>query len=157
MIFLHKKKGFIFDERLVGTYRNIDNPIELKTFIIDISAKTKTIDAFMDRKSVINYHTLRVSGKLYAENYANDKKIIGNIQTNFLKGEVLYYINFRNDKGDFCYFKGIKRLSLLTFMRDVTSLEGEIFYKQTHKKISDVSLVGTNKKIKSFLKSFKII
>ena len=157
MISLHKKKGFMIDERLLGTYRFINSPLTIKSLILDISGKVKTIDRFMDKKSVLNYHTLRISGKVYAENYANDSKITGNIHINFLKGEISYYINFKNYANEFCYIKGRKLISMLTFVRDLTSLEGEIFNKQTQEKIADIQLFSSKKKFKSILKSFKVI
>jgi len=147
-------KSLKINERLTGTYRDINTPLDIKTMVIDLTSKAKSIKNFLDRKSALNFLTTRIEGKLYIETVARDTKIYGHILYNLKNGTIDYYINFQNNNKEFFYIKAKKTMSLIGFANSFIVLDGSIYNKLTHDKISDIHLTSNNK---GFIKMFKNI
>ncbi len=150
-------KSLKINERLTGTYRDIKTPLDIKTMVLDLTSKAKTIKNFLDRKSSLNFLTTRIEGKLYIETIARDTKIYGHILYNIKHGTIDYYINFQDNKKDFFYIKANKTISLIGFSNSILVLEGSIYNKLTHDKIADIHLSSVNKGFVEILKNIKII
>jgi len=150
-------KGLKISERLTGTYRNIYTPLDINTMVLDLTSKVKTIKHFLDRKSVLNFLTTRIEGKLYIEGVTVDRKVYGHILYNLKNSSVDYYINFQDNKKKFFYLKGRKNVSLIGFSNSLLSLDGSIYDKLTHEKVADIHLSSKNKGLKDFFKNIEFI
>jgi len=149
-------KGLKVDERLTGTYRNIHTPMDIKTMVVDLTSKAKTIKHFLDRKSSLNFLTTRIEGKLYIETITIDTKIYGHILYNIKNGTIDYYINFQDNENNFFYIKAKKTISLIGFTNSLLSLDGSIYCKLTHDKISDIHLSSEKKGLIDIFKGIKL-
>ena len=128
-------KSLKINERLKGTYRDINTPLDIKTMVIDLTSKAKSIKNFLDRKSALNFLTTRIEGKLYIETVARDSNIYGHILYNIKNGTIDYYINFQNNNKEFFYIKANKRISLIGFSNSLLVLDGSVYNKLTHDKV----------------------
>jgi hypothetical protein len=148
-------KGFKIDECLRGTYRNIYTPLEIKTMVLTLTSRANTIKRFFDRKSALNFLTTRIEGKLYIESTARDTNIYGHILYNLKESSIDYYINFQDYENNFFYIKARKNLSLIGLSSSFLVLNGSIYNKLTHDKISDIHLVSEYKGLLGFFKSIE--
>jgi hypothetical protein len=150
-------KSLKINERLTGTYRNINTPLDIKAMVLDLTSKAKTIKNFLDRKSSLNFLTTRIEGKLYIETVARDKNIYGHILYNLKNGTIDYYINFQDNSKEFFYIKAKKTMSLIGFSNSLIVLDGSIYNKLTHEKVADIHLSSENKGLIEMFKNIKII
>lgn len=149
-------KSLEINERLSGTYRSIYTPGEVKTMVLNLTSKAKSLKNFFDIKSSLNFLTTRIEGKLYIETIALDTKIYGHILRNIKNGTIDYYVNFQDNNGDFFYIKAEKTISLIGFTNSFLTLKGSVYKKLTHEKIADIHLASEYKNLKDIIKSVKL-
>lgn len=149
-------KSLEINERLTGTYRDINTPLDIKTMVIELTSKARSIKNFLDRKSSLNFLTTRIEGKLYIETVARDFKVYGHILYNIKNGTIDYYINFQSNDKIFFYIKAKKTMSLIGFSNSLLVLDGSVYNKLTHDKISDIHLTSKNKGLVKMFRNIKI-